>query len=51
LGGRCPHPRVTAVAKKDRNRLVGGAFAGGGDQPLDFVFGEAGQEPGFARDR
>ena len=30
---------------------VGGAFAGGGDQALDFIFGETGQEPGFARDR
>jgi hypothetical protein len=31
--------------------LVGGAFAGGRDQALDLVLGEAGQEPGFARDR
>jgi len=36
---------------KRGRRSVGGAFAGGGDQPLDFVFGEASQEPGFARDR
>src|SRR5712692_4089799 len=44
-------PIMRELGGKRRRTSVGGAFAGGRDQALDFIFGEAGQEPGLARDR